>query len=169
MPDDKPPSQAEPDPATAEERPAAEQTPVATAAPTSPEAVTAPTTPAAPKRSALAIGLWALLAVVLLAGVGAFALYRWRAADPLRGAAAGDCVAGLPAIVPAQEMEIDSARVVACSDPDATHKVEARLEGRTEDQAKSDCADYPSGVLVITTARGEAKGYVLCLSEASPS
>jgi hypothetical protein len=112
----------------------------------------------------LGVGLGVL--VVLLLGAGAYAIWDRFYADPVRDAVAGHCLAGLPVVEADEYREVDSARIVHCSDPAAIYLVEGRLDNVTEEQshAVDICRGYRHATAIYNAVPPGGTGYVLCLS-----
>ncbi len=153
------PTTAAPAPAipTAAESPAAPETPVMS-----------PVAPAPPKkkRGLLTGAVFGLIVLVLVAAIGVLVYLRLYA-DPTKNAVAGNCLADLPIVTVGEDREVTSVRVVDCGDAAATHVVEARIDNKTEAEAKSVsvCEAYPSSTFIYRAVPQGGTGYVLCLKE----
>jgi Tfp pilus assembly protein FimV len=142
----------------AAESPAAPETPV-----TSP--VVAPAPPKK-KRGLLTGAVFGLIVLVLVAAIGVLVYLRLYA-DPTKNATAGNCLADLPIVAVGEDREVTNVRVVDCGDAAATHVVEARIDNKTEAEAKSAsvCEAYPSSTFIYRAVPQGGTGYVLCLRE----
>jgi hypothetical protein len=122
------------------------------------------TAPPRRKRRVLASVIFGLLVVVLLAAIG-WVVYQRLYADPTRNAVAGNCLADLPVVAVGEDREVTSARVVDCGDASATHIVEARINNKTEAEAKSQevCKAFPDTTFIYRAVPQGGTGYVLCL------
>ena len=108
--------------------------------------------------------VFGLLVVVLLAAIG-WLVYQRLYADPTRNAVAGNCLADLPIVAIGEDREVPSARVVDCGDASATHIVEARINNKTEAEAKNQevCKAFPDTTFIYRAVPQGGTGYVLCL------
>ena len=149
------PSTAAPAPElrAAAESPAAPETPV-----TSPVVAPAP-----PKKKR---GLLTGAVFGLIAAIGVLVYLRLYA-DPTKNAIAGNCLADLPTVAVGEDREVSNVRVVDCGDAAATHVVEARIDNKTEAEAKSAsvCEAYPRSTFIYRAVPQGGTGYVLCLRE----
>ncbi len=156
-------------PATAVDFAVADSTEAPTAVPVP---VPAPATPAPAESTAsprkkwrvLAGVVFGLLVLVLLAAIG-WVVYQRLYADPTRNAVAGNCLADLPVVAVGEDREVTSARVVECGDATATHIVEARINDKTEAEAKNQevCKAFPDTTFIYRAVPQGGTGYVLCL------
>ncbi|SCL27757.1 hypothetical protein GA0070616_3562 [Micromonospora nigra] len=91
-------------------------------------------------------------------------------ADETADAKAGDCIAELPEVTGTAQEEVDSAKVVACTDTDAAYNVVGRVDGQTEAQARSGEAcntffkEGDEGYVFYSIKPGST-GYLLCLTK----
>ena len=113
------------------------------------------------------VGVIVAVVVAVCIGGGFFLVRNFLDADATKEATAGSCIANLPAVAEGEDKEANDATVVDCTDATAAYKVEGRLEGKTEDEAKSEtiCAAYPTAEFVYRAIPAGGTGYVLCLSQ----
>jgi hypothetical protein len=129
--------------------------------------VVAPPAPPRKKKRGLLVGaIFGLIVVILLAAIGVLVYQRYFA-DPTRWAVAGECLADLPVVAVGEDKEVSRARMVPCTDPAATHVVEARINDKTEAQAKDPevCAAFPTSTFIYRVVPPGGTGYVLCLKK----
>ncbi len=142
----------------------------AAVSPAAPEApVTSPVVAPAPpkkKRGLLTGAVFGLIVLVLVAAIGVLVYLRLYA-DPTKNATTGNCLADLPIVAVGEDREVSNVRVVDCGDAAATHVVEARIENKTEAEAKSAsvCEAYPRSTFIYRAVPQGGTGYVLCLRE----
>jgi hypothetical protein len=117
-----------------------------------------------PRRRRLGAVIFAVVAVLLVAGI-AFAAYQWVNRDPTKNAAVGNCLADLPAVAVGEDHPVGKARIVDCADPAAVYLVRGRLDGQTIAQATDPtiCQQFEDSRYVYRVVPDEGTGYVLCL------
>ncbi|WP_442934526.1 LppU/SCO3897 family protein [Micromonospora sp. CPCC 205546] len=90
--------------------------------------------------------------------------------DETAEAKVGDCIAELPEVTGTKEEKVDGAKVVECTSTDAAYNVVGRVDGQTQEQARSPeaCGPYikegQEGYLFYSIEPGKT-GYLLCLTK----
>ncbi|MBX7269114.1 hypothetical protein KIF24_25880 [Micromonospora sp. Llam7] len=110
----------------------------------------------------------AIVAFAVVAGLK-FGLAGFFDSDEAAEAKAGDCIAELSEAIGDEEVEVDGAKVVPCTDTAAVYNVVGRVDGQTEAQASSGeaCEPYVNEdeYFVFYNIKPGGTGYLLCLTK----
>ena len=125
--------------------------------------------PAPAKKKSNVVKIVSAVGAIVLATCIAGAAYLVRNglnSDNTKQAQAGDCIGNLPDVAQGEDKAANGAKVVDCTGSDALYKVEGRLEGKTEAQAKEEtvCDAFPAADSWYRAIPSGGTGYVLCLS-----
>jgi hypothetical protein len=88
----------------------------------------------------------------------------WFSRKDAVNAQVGNCLAGTTP----QELNPNNLKIVDCSQSDAGFKVVERIEGKTETEADSSCAQSSEPRWVFWSGKSGQAGTVLCLAENKP-
>ncbi|MEV6814640.1 hypothetical protein [Micromonospora sp. NPDC051296] len=111
----------------------------------------------------------AIVAFAVVAGLK-FGLANVFNSDEAAEAKAGDCIAELSETIGDEETEVEGAKVVDCADSAAVYNVVGRVDGQTEEQARSGdaCTQYfkdGDDGYVFSSIKPGGTGYLLCLTK----